>query len=192
MHDPTEGGLATGLAELATAANAGLEVDTDAIRVLPETRAVCDALGLDPSGAARLRRAAGRLCARPCRRRARRSRRRGHRRLGHRRRDRGLGGPPPADAGRPSRPAKLPPRRARPLPESGRPDAAAHPVGGPAAGAGGLRRPRAGRVRRLLGSRHHPPRRRPVADHRRLPASAWRRSSSCPSAWRSSGARCGR
>ena len=27
MHDPTEGGLATGLAELATAANAGLEVD---------------------------------------------------------------------------------------------------------------------------------------------------------------------
>ena len=50
MHDPTEGGLATGLAELATAANAGLEVDTDAIRVLPETRAVCDALGLDPLG----------------------------------------------------------------------------------------------------------------------------------------------
>ena len=50
MHDPTEGGLATGLAELATAANAGLEVDADTIRVLPETRAVCDALGLDPLG----------------------------------------------------------------------------------------------------------------------------------------------
>ena len=50
MHDPTEGGLATGLAELATAANAGLEVDAEAIRVLPETRAVCGALGLDPLG----------------------------------------------------------------------------------------------------------------------------------------------
>lgn len=50
MHDPTEGGLATGLAELATAANAGLEVDEAAIRVLPETSAVCGALGLDPLG----------------------------------------------------------------------------------------------------------------------------------------------
>ncbi len=50
MHDPTEGGLATGLAELATAANAGLEVDEEAVRVLPETRAVCRALGLDPLG----------------------------------------------------------------------------------------------------------------------------------------------
>ena len=50
MHDPTEGGLATGLAELATAANVGLEVDLQAVRVLPETRAVCDALGLDPLG----------------------------------------------------------------------------------------------------------------------------------------------
>ena len=50
MHDPTEGGLATGLAELATAAKAGLEVDGAAVRVLPETRAVCRALGLDPLG----------------------------------------------------------------------------------------------------------------------------------------------
>ena len=50
MHDPTEGGLATGLAELATAANAGLEVDETAIRVLPETQAVCRALSLDPLG----------------------------------------------------------------------------------------------------------------------------------------------
>ncbi len=50
MHDPTEGGLATGLAELAAAANAGLEVDLQAIRVLPETRAVCGALGLDQLG----------------------------------------------------------------------------------------------------------------------------------------------
>ena len=50
MHDPTEGGLATGLSELATAANAGLEVDGVAVHVLPETRAVCRALGLDPLG----------------------------------------------------------------------------------------------------------------------------------------------
>lgn len=50
MHDPTEGGLATGLAELAAAASAGLEVDEAAVRVLPETRAVCDALALDPLG----------------------------------------------------------------------------------------------------------------------------------------------
>ncbi len=50
MHDPTEGGLATGLAELAAAAKAGLEVDADAIRVLPETGAVCRALSLDPLG----------------------------------------------------------------------------------------------------------------------------------------------
>ena len=50
MHDPTEGGLVTGLAELATAANAGLEVDEAAVRVLPETQAVCRALGLDPLG----------------------------------------------------------------------------------------------------------------------------------------------
>ena len=50
MHDPTEGGLATGLAELATAAKAGLEVHGAAVRVLPETRAICRALGLDPLG----------------------------------------------------------------------------------------------------------------------------------------------
>jgi len=50
MHDPTEGGLVTGLREVAAAANAGLRVAADAIPVLPETRAVCDALDLDPLG----------------------------------------------------------------------------------------------------------------------------------------------
>ncbi len=50
MHDPTEGGLVTGLAELATAAKVGLEVEETAIRVLPETSAVCRVLGLDPLG----------------------------------------------------------------------------------------------------------------------------------------------
>lgn len=50
MHDPTEGGLATGLLELAAAAEVGLEVDLASIHVLPETREFCDALNLDPLG----------------------------------------------------------------------------------------------------------------------------------------------
>ncbi|MDW8131108.1 MAG: AIR synthase-related protein [Bryobacterales bacterium] len=50
MHDPTEGGLATALHELAEAANIGLRVRREAIAVLPECRAICDALGLDPLG----------------------------------------------------------------------------------------------------------------------------------------------
>ena len=50
MHDPTEGGLATGLAELASAASVGVEVDADAIHVLPETQSVCGALHLEPLG----------------------------------------------------------------------------------------------------------------------------------------------
>ena len=48
MHDPTEGGIVGGLAELAGAADVGLDVDVRAIPVLPETRALCDALALDP------------------------------------------------------------------------------------------------------------------------------------------------
>jgi hydrogenase maturation factor len=50
MHDPTEGGLATGLWELATAANVGLEIDAQAVPVYPETHRLCDACGLDPWG----------------------------------------------------------------------------------------------------------------------------------------------
>ena len=50
MHDPTEGGLATGLLEIATAAGVGVAVDAERIPVLPECRAVCDALSLDPLG----------------------------------------------------------------------------------------------------------------------------------------------
>ncbi len=50
MHDPTEGGLATALAELATASGYGVEVDVGAVLVLPETRAVCEALRADPWG----------------------------------------------------------------------------------------------------------------------------------------------
>jgi hydrogenase maturation factor len=50
MHDPTEGGLATGLWEMAEAAEVGLEVEEEAIPILPETQALCTRLGLDPLG----------------------------------------------------------------------------------------------------------------------------------------------
>ena len=50
MHDPTEGGLATALREMCEAAGVGVVVDGDAVPVLPESRAVCRALGLDPLG----------------------------------------------------------------------------------------------------------------------------------------------
>jgi hydrogenase expression/formation protein HypE len=50
MHDPTEGGVATGLLEIATAAGAGIEIDLDAIPILPESAALCREFGLDPLG----------------------------------------------------------------------------------------------------------------------------------------------
>jgi hydrogenase maturation factor len=50
MHDPTEGGLATGLAEMARAGGHGLRVKQETIPVLPECREICAALGLDPMG----------------------------------------------------------------------------------------------------------------------------------------------
>ncbi len=50
LHDPTEGGLATGLHELADAAALGVAVDGQAIDVLPETEALCARCGLDPLG----------------------------------------------------------------------------------------------------------------------------------------------
>jgi hydrogenase maturation factor len=50
MHDPTEGGLATALLELSQASGLQVRVDRAALPVLPETRSVCAALGLDPLG----------------------------------------------------------------------------------------------------------------------------------------------
>ncbi|MDY7040101.1 MAG: AIR synthase-related protein, partial [Chloroflexota bacterium] len=50
MHDPTEGGLATGLWELSRAAGVGLIVDQGQVDVLPETAALCAEFGLDPMG----------------------------------------------------------------------------------------------------------------------------------------------
>lgn len=51
MHDPTEGGLATGLRELAGASGVGLRVEADQIPLHPDGAALCAAFGLDPLGA---------------------------------------------------------------------------------------------------------------------------------------------
>jgi hydrogenase expression/formation protein HypE len=48
MHDPTEGGLATGLFELVAPAGLGLQVIREHIPVFSETDAICRALSLDP------------------------------------------------------------------------------------------------------------------------------------------------
>jgi hydrogenase expression/formation protein HypE len=50
MHDPTEGGIATALVEMADAANVGLRIDSTRIMVVPEGKVLCEAFGLDPLG----------------------------------------------------------------------------------------------------------------------------------------------
>jgi hydrogenase maturation factor len=50
MHDPTEGGVATGLRELAGASSVGLRLQAERLPLLPEGRALCSAFGLDPLG----------------------------------------------------------------------------------------------------------------------------------------------
>lgn len=50
LHDPTEGGLATALVELAQAAGLPVRLRRQDVPVLPETATVCAALGLDPLG----------------------------------------------------------------------------------------------------------------------------------------------
>jgi hydrogenase maturation factor len=50
LHDPTEGGLAVAVRELADAAGHGATVFREKIPVLPETVAIADRLGLDPLG----------------------------------------------------------------------------------------------------------------------------------------------
>jgi len=50
MHDPTEGGLATGLHELAMASEVGILVRADHIPILPEFRRLCDYFRLNPLG----------------------------------------------------------------------------------------------------------------------------------------------
>lgn len=48
MHDPTEGGVTSALAELAATAGQGLEVFADRIAVIDETRIICECLDVDP------------------------------------------------------------------------------------------------------------------------------------------------
>ena len=50
MHDPTEGGVATGLFEIATASGVGLEVFDDALYASDETSRLCAEYELDPFG----------------------------------------------------------------------------------------------------------------------------------------------
>jgi len=48
LHDPTEGGLASGLYELAKAGGVGLRVWRDKVPILEETRSFSEILGFDP------------------------------------------------------------------------------------------------------------------------------------------------
>lgn len=50
MHDPTEGGLASGIYEIAHAAKVGVWVEGGNINIFPETEILCRHFGLDPLG----------------------------------------------------------------------------------------------------------------------------------------------
>jgi hydrogenase maturation factor len=50
LHDPTEGGLVTGLREVGLASGLGVGIEEGGIPILPECREICQALGLDPMG----------------------------------------------------------------------------------------------------------------------------------------------
>jgi len=50
LHDPTEGGLATGLWEMAEASGVGLGLEAERIPILPEGRRLCEEYGADPLG----------------------------------------------------------------------------------------------------------------------------------------------
>ena len=50
LHDPTEGGLASALHEVAAAAGVGMMIDRDSIPFLPHCVEICKVLGLNPMG----------------------------------------------------------------------------------------------------------------------------------------------
>ncbi|MBN1828003.1 MAG: AIR synthase family protein [Deltaproteobacteria bacterium] len=50
LHDPTEGGIATGIYEMAAASGTGIEVDVEKVTVSEETRILCQYCGVDPLG----------------------------------------------------------------------------------------------------------------------------------------------
>lgn len=51
MHDPTEGGILSGLWELSEAANIGFVIEVESIPVLPEAQQICQLLKIDPLSA---------------------------------------------------------------------------------------------------------------------------------------------
>jgi len=51
FHDPTEGGVGTGIYEMAMASGLGVEVDGDTIPLSEETRLLCEYCRIDPLGA---------------------------------------------------------------------------------------------------------------------------------------------
>lgn len=50
MHDVTEGGVLGAVYEMAAASGLGVLLEADRVPVLPETQAICNALGADPLG----------------------------------------------------------------------------------------------------------------------------------------------
>jgi hydrogenase maturation factor len=50
MHDPTEGGIAMGLYELAAASEVGMTLNLDTVPILPVTRTICRIFKLNPLG----------------------------------------------------------------------------------------------------------------------------------------------
>ena len=50
MHDPTEGGIAQGIYEMAIAAEVGIVVEINKIPILPECNEICKATAIDPLG----------------------------------------------------------------------------------------------------------------------------------------------
>ncbi len=50
LHDPTEGGFATAVRELAVVSGTGVEIDANAVPILPPTLAGASALNVDPLG----------------------------------------------------------------------------------------------------------------------------------------------
>ena len=50
LHDPTEGGVATALVEIATASGVDLDIDADTLPISPLSQRLCDDVGIDPFG----------------------------------------------------------------------------------------------------------------------------------------------
>jgi hydrogenase expression/formation protein HypE len=48
LRDPTRGGLATSLCEIAVSSAVGIEIDANSIPVKEDVKAACETLGMDP------------------------------------------------------------------------------------------------------------------------------------------------